>query len=289
MTTATEAEVPADDEFSKMFDEIAKLGDEAPAPAAEAAPEPVAVETPEPAAEPSPEPVAVDPAPEPAAEPAPAPAPRASDDDIIDRFARAVADRQPQTSAPAPQAQAPAETPPLFSTDEQALLSAYEKDWPDVAKAEALRRRGEYQQLVGYIFNQVQARLAPVEQQMQGATQRSHLGDLYNLIPDYNEVRQPVLDWIGKQPPYLRSAFEQVASQGTPEEVADLVGRYRSAAGVSAPSAPAPAPVAPATPAPALRKAAAALAPVRSSRSGAVQQANPDDYDGAFAAFIKGD
>jgi hypothetical protein len=175
----------------------------------------------------------------------------------------------------------------MFTSDEQAVLTAYEKDWPDVARAESLRRRAEYQQLVGYIFDQVAARLAPVEQMVHGTSERSHINDLYSLIPDYDQVRDPVIEWVGKQPAYLKAAFQQVVNGGSPEEVADLVGRYRAASSAPAPRA-APAPAAPPEPAPAVRKAAAAMAPVRSSRSGTVQPATPEDFDGAFAAFSKG-
>ena len=289
---------PVEDEFSKMFDELAALGDKESAPAPEPEPEPVEPEPVVAEAAPAPvepEPVVAEAAPAPVepepvvaeAPPAPAAPPRASDDDILARFAQALATQQPP--APAPPAPVVEPAPALFTDDEQKLLAAYEKDWPDVAKAEALRRRAEYQQLVGYMFNQIgqhlAQRLSPLEQTVQGGAQRSHISDLHNLIPDYDSVRQPVIDWVGKQPGYLKAAFEQVVRQGTPDEVADLVGRYKAASGIQ----PAPvAPAAPAAPAPALRKAAAALAPVRSSRSGSVPSTEPEDFDGAFEMAAKG-
>jgi hypothetical protein len=74
----------------------------------------------------------------------------------------------------------------------------------------------------------------------------------------------------------------QVAQQGTPAEVADLVGRYKLATGLQAKAALA----APTAPAPQVRKAAAALAPVKSARSNVAETA-PEDFDSAFAAFAK--
>ena len=218
--------------------------------------------------------------PPPVDEPPPAPEPAPRDDDLLARFAQIVRE-QPQ---PQPQLQPPppAPEPPLFTPDEQKVLQDYEKDWPDVAKAEALRRRAEYRQLLGYVFEQVSHRLAPLEQMTVGGAERSHLNDIYALIPDYDQVRDPVLNWIGKQPAYVRSAYEAVAQRGTPAEIADMVNRYRQETGTRAPSAPTPPPA----PAPQVRKAAAALAPVKSARSG-VTDSQPEDFDGAFAAFAK--
>ena len=277
------------DEFTKMFEDLAKLGDEEPAkltPIEEPAPVIVGAEPPAPVAEAPVE----EPAPAegldltpPVEEPAPEPEPvlqQPSSEDILTRFAQIVREQPAPQPQPQPQAQQPQQAP-LFTPDEIKELEAYEKDWPDVAKAEALRRRAEYSQLISYVFQQVSQRLAPLEQQTAGVSTRSHLNDLYTLIPDYDQVRDPVLAWVDQQPAYLKNAYMQVAQQGTPAEVADLVGRYKQANGVQAPVARAPA-----APAPQVRKAAAALAPVQSARSNAAETA-PEDFDSAFAAFAK--
>ena len=276
------------DEFAKMFEDLAKLGDEEPAkltPIEEPAPVIVGGEPPAPVAEtPAETPVEgldlTPPVEEPAPEPEPAP-PGPSSDELLARFAQIVREQPAPQPAPQPQVQQPA-PPPLFTEAEIRELEAYEKDWPDVAKAEALRRRAEYSQLIGYVFEQVSQRLRPLEQMTMGGAERSHLNDLYTLIPDYDQVRDPVLAWVDQQPAYLQNAYMQVAQQGTPAEVADLVGRYKQATGARAPAAP----VAPSAPAPAVRKAAAALAPVKSARSN-VADAQPEDFDSAFAAFAK--
>ena len=277
-------------EFEKMFDDLAKLGDEELAvkltPIEEPAPVIVGAEPPAPVAEAPVE----EPAPAegldlvpPIEEPAPEPEPvlqQPSSEDILTRFAQIVREQPAPQPQPQPQAQQPQQAP-LFTPDEIKELEAYEKDWPDVAKAEALRRRAEYSQLISYVFQQVSQRLAPLEQQTAGVSTRSHLNDLYTLIPDYDQVRDPVLAWVDQQPAYLKNAYMQVAQQGTPAEVADLVGRYKQANGVQAPVVRAPA-----APAPQVRKAAAALAPVQSARSNVAETA-PEDFDSAFAAFAK--
>ena len=280
------------DEFAKMFEDLAKLGDEEPAkltPIEEPAPVIVGGEPPAPV-EATAETV-VDPAPAkgldlvpPIEEPAPEPEPvlqQPSSEDILARFAQIVREQPAPQQPVQPQAQERPQPAPLFTPEEIKELEAYEKDWPDVAKAEALRRRAEYSQLISYVFQQVSQRLAPLEQQTAGVSTRSHLNDLYTLIPDYDQVRDPVLAWVDQQPAYIKNAYMQVAQQGTPAEVADLVGRYKQANGVQAPVARAPA-----APAPQVRKAAAALAPVQSARSNVAETA-PEDFDSAFAAFAK--
>jgi hypothetical protein len=278
------------DEFAKMFEDLAKLGDEEPAskltPIEEPAPvivgaEPVVAEAPVEKPAPAEGLDLTPPVEEPAPEPEPEPVQQQSSEDILARFAQIVRE-QPAPQQPAQQQAPQPQQAPLFTPDEIKELEAYEKDWPDVAKAEALRRRAEYSQLISYVFQQVSARLAPLEQQTAGVSTRSHLNDLYTLIPDYDQVRDPVLAWVDQQPAYIKNAYMQVAQQGTPAEVADLVGRYKLATGLQAKAALA----APTAPAPQVRKAAAALAPVKSARSNVAETA-PEDFDSAFAAFAK--
>jgi hypothetical protein len=279
-----------DDEFSKMFEDLAKLGDEptplkpveepapvvvgeTPAETPENQGESTSAETPETPAE-TEELAGESTSAEEYVEPQ-----RLNDADLLSRFAQIVRE-QPAPQAQTPAASAPTQSAPLFSASELKELEAYEKDWPDVAKAEALRRRAEYNQLLAYVFDQVSQRIAPLEQQTGDVSTRSHLNDLYSLIPDYDQVRDPVLQWVEQQPGYLKAAYQQVTRQGTPAEIADLVGRYKQSAGVPATI------VAPAAPALQVRKAAAALAPVKSARSGAVDAA-PEDFSSAFDAFAK--
>ena len=233
------------DEFAQMFTELSKLGEADPAPAdpAPADPAPADPAPVDPAPAPG-DPAPADPAP---ADPAPAPGDPAPAADVYAQIAEALrqqvppAPPAPPAPAPAPAAPAAPQPPQVYSPDEAAMLQGYEKEWPDVAKAEAVRRRGEYEQLMGYMFEQFNQRFAPLEQAMRGTVERTHVGDLYSLIPDYDQVRDPVIAWVGQQPAgFIRSAYEHVVQQGSPSEVAELVGRYRAAVGAqAAPAAPA--------------------------------------------------
>lgn len=209
------------------------------------------------------------------------------DDDLLRRLSALVK----KTPAAEPETKRPAETQdepaPIYTKEEQDFLTAYEKDWPDVAKAEQLRRRAEYKQLVSFVFQEVAGYLKPIVDQVEVVATRTHLSDLQSKVSDYDDVRDKVIDWVGKQPKYLQTAYEQVITEGTADEVADLVSRWRKETGAGAGN-PAPSTtkrqsetVLP----PAAKQAAAALAPVGSKRSAPSAGIDPGDFQGAFEAF----
>lgn len=200
-------------------------------------------------------------------------------------------DAAPAPAAPAPAAPAPAPAAPLYTADEETAIATYRKEWPDVAAAEQLVRRKEYADLVNHIYSQI----GPILDELRVTSTRAHSSTTYSeltrLIPDYDDVRDPVLEWVAKQPAYLKTAYEQVTETGMPADIADLVDRFKKDTGWKGKggAAPAPAPAAapvaaPAAPAvaPAVAAAAAGLKPVPSARSAAGTGADPNDYDGAF-------
>jgi hypothetical protein len=283
MTTETQQQ--QDDDFSAAF---AQFGT-ADAPAAPVAETPAEPEAPEPeapaATEPEPEapaatePEATEPEPEAPAEPT-----TPSDDDLLARLAALVKQTPPAKEEPQEPVQPDVE-PDIYSADEKALLSEYEKDWPDVAKAEALRRRAEYRDLVNHVFREVAKELGPISQTLRTLAERTHLSDLHERVEDYDDVRDKVIDWVNNQPTYLQNAYKHVIQQGTPDEIADLVTRYKNETAPTKPTATTPKTEAelPAT----TKQAVAALAPVSSKRSTIVQADDPNDFEGAFAAFAK--
>jgi hypothetical protein len=141
------------------------------------------------------------------------------------------------------------------------------------------------------VFNEVASTLRPLMQQLRTLEERTQLADLYAVEPEYNTLRDQVVNWIDTQPAYIRPAYERVRDQGTAEEVADLIRRYKQETGMMA--APngngASRAAARAEPelAPATRRAAAALAPVGSKRSVVVQADDPNNFDAAFDKFSR--
>jgi len=206
-----------------------------------------------------------------------------SDDALLARLA-ALVKTTPEPAAPAPAAPA-VEAPPVFTEEEQSFLSTYDKDWPDISKGEALKRRAEYRELVGYVFNEFAKEIAPLLETVQTLAQRTHISDLRATVTDYEDVRDKVVEWAGNQPDYLRAAYQQVIQQGSVDEISDLIERYRKDTGtVFAPAAPAAPKAEPTSKA---ARAAAALAPIPAKRSASPTAVEPDDFESAFAAFAE--
>lgn len=277
-------------DFEALFAEFAaKSDDEGDAPAAvttePAATEPAVAAAEEPAADETADDTTADDgdestddgeeAEEPAAEA------KMTDDDLLSRLASMVKKAEPE---PAKQT-APAEEPPAYSPEESEFLESYLNDWPDVAKAEALRRRAEYQQLLGYVFQEVAKEFRPIMETVKVLSERTHLSDLQTAVTDYGDVRDKVIAWVGTQPAYLQTAYKHVITSGTVDEVADLVDRYKREAGVTQRAAPVSKKATELPPA--TKQAAAELAPVSSKRSAVVQAADPSDFEAAFATFAE--
>ena len=258
--------------------------------------EPVLAPVPDPAPEPKPEtppaetpPAETPPAETPPAETPPAPAAPAatSAEDVVKGLADLLK-QQPPAVPETPQAE---ETPaaPVYDAAELEVLTEYEKNWPDVARAEALRRRAEYADLMKFIFTEVATYTKPVFDQLRVMGNTLHMGELKQAVPDYSETLEAdVATWIDTQPAYLQPAMKQVMQTGTSDEVADLIGRYR---GAVAPTAVAPTtPTVTPTPAKtelssAAIKAAESLAPVSSDRSQVPTGQDPMDFNSAFARY----
>lgn len=273
--------------FDEMFKQFSAVEDGATPPKAEEAPagEPAkpaeeAVKAEEVPAEPAP---AAEEPPKAEDAPAPAPAPQADTEDVLQRLAKMMKEAPASEPAPQPEVQEPA----IYTAEEQEFLKSYEKDWPDVSKAERLARRAEYKELVTYVFGEVAKSLSPIVDTVQTLAQRTHASDLRSSVTDYEDVRDKVIDWVETQPAYLQIAYKHVIQNGTVEDVADLVSRYKRETGVAtAPAGDTPAPVKKETELPsATKKAAAALAPVSSKRAAVVTSAEPDTFEDAFAAF----
>lgn len=226
--------------------------------------------------------------------PAAKPAPKAEEqggDDVLERLRGLLEQTPAKKEEPAPKV----EEPQIFSEEEQKFLSDYDKEWPDVAKAEALKRRGEYTQLVGHIFREVHKQYAPLLQMVETLAAKAQYSELKETVPDYNDDEvDKIQAWVKEQPDYLQDAYNSVITSGTPKQVADLISRYRTATGTAGqqPQGGKPAPVPPKKkeqelPASA-KQAAASLAPVGSKRSAVVSgTVDPEDFSGAFDTFAK--
>lgn len=183
----------------------------------------------------------------------------------------------------------------IYTPEEQARIDAYRTEWPDIHAGEELIRRQEYRQLAEFMFGEMNKMVAPALQFVNTQGPRTQYDDIVKLVPDYDDVRDKTLAWIEAQPDYLKTAYKQVTSAGSPADVADLIERfkkdtnYTAAAPAPAAAAPTPAPAATPTPVQALPAAAAAVASglrvVQSSRSDQGAPVDKNNFDAAFAEF----
>lgn len=291
-------EVSADAEFDAAFKEATSPEPVAPPvepPKTEAvsanAETPVITET-EPASDapPSESPSAPDGTGPQAAAPVEAPKDRPTQDDdtLLRRFADIVK-AQPSPEARTQIQTAPAQTAPLFNEEEIKRLAAFEKDWPDIAAARALWERQEearWRERLGYIFSQVAENVGPSLQQVRAIAEQQQVAALRSRVSDYDDIRDKVVDWAGKQPSYLKAAYEHVISQGTVDEVNDLIDRYRRETAPAQPATITKPTLVSSKPATELsdaaKKAARALAPVSSKRSDSTIPSLAESFDDAW-------
>jgi hypothetical protein len=207
----------------------------------------------------------------------------ADTDAILAKLSKLVKEA-PVEEEPAKQVTATEESEDLYDADEKTFLEGYEKDWGDVVKGEALKRRAEYRALAQHIFREIAKEFTPIREITEALAERTQLGDLKTAVPDYSDdLRGQVVAWVDQQPAYLQTAYKQVIQQGTVDEVTDLIKRYQKESGAGTPaktSEKKEPELSSAT-----KQAAAALAPVSSKRSVVQQQDDPSNFEAAFARF----
>lgn len=212
---------------------------------------------------------------------------RNADDERLARFAEKIAEKTtPKPTTKVTEAAAPSNP---FTTEEIKTIAGYEKDWPDVFKANAIIRRAENVAIVNYMAQEFAKVLAPMQEKIEALSGRQTEIDLNAAIPDYDTVYDQVAQWVDKQPGYLQPALKHVIEHGTPDEVTDLVGRWRKDTGNTAakPAAQVPVVKKDTELSPATKKAVAALAPVGSKRTAIIGNAAAEDYDSAFLEAAK--
>jgi hypothetical protein len=307
---------PTDDEtFASAFTEA--IGEDTPkapdaaAPAAPAVPaEPAAVAAAEPAAEPAAVPEEPETPAELAAEPVEEPeeAPEAKIARLEAENAALKAPKPPAPSAPpAPAETAPQgrETPPAGaseapaapqppaepawytpSDEEKTVLTDLEKNWPDIAAAQQVAIKQAVYNAVQYTFSQIQKTYNPALQRFADLSdvisEQLALSALRGEHADYDEVYDKVVQWVDTLPGPFKAGAKLTMTQGTPEEVAELITEYKKSHVTATPAASAP--VAGKTElSAAAKQAASRLRVVGSKRTTPVAGADPNDFDAAWA------
>ena len=95
------------------------------------------------------------------------------------------------------------------------------------------------QGIAALVASQVEARvskaLEPLKAKQASDAIKSHYEAIYHAHPDADSIAesQELADWIGSQPSFLRSAYEQVFANGSTTDVIDLFGRFKQATGAT--------------------------------------------------------
>jgi len=176
----------------------------------------------------------------------------------------------------------------VLTDEEMGVVTAYDDEWPDVSKAEALKRKVDIAVMEDRIYREVATALQgvlgtvnPIVQSVQQTANQKHYATIEAAHPDYLAVVAEIDGWIEKQPAYLKKAMSEVLDSGSAVEVNDLFARFKQETGRVAPQVK--------TDQPLLKKVDAAtvqaMAPVTAGRRQAVTSAtDPNDFGGAWAS-----
>lgn len=313
MTTAVPAESKSYDDMATVFDDLVK---DPPTPASESTDDKKVVASADPAAKADPAssdsadktPSADAPAdvgttgepkpdagvPADGAEPSDATPKPAQEIDWKARFEELAAkvERSAEELAKPPVETPPADTKPapLYTDDEVAAIKTFKEDWPDVYRGATLILRQEKVDLVNHIFSEFHrvygdllSQVAPVADTV---AHTATLAAIRETHSDYNDAMYDgVVEWVDTLTGFEQRVAKQVIEEGDPEDVVDLITKYKEAKGLNKPRAVVvekPATQAGALPDP-VKKAAAALEVVGSKRSGTLPGVpDANDFDGAW-------
>ena len=206
-----------------------------------------------------------------------------------------------QQAAPSTQqTQAPAQgqPPAIYTPEEQAELADLQKDWPDLHRMFGLMARQLQVDTLNYAFSEVGKVLTPLQESVSTYSTNDHLSAIYDAHADYDQVYQPVMDWIEQQPGFIKTAYQNVVSQGTAEDVSQMIQRFKDetkwvapaagaqGAGASRPATPQQAASTPSQQqaglSEAAKKAAKAMGAVGTKRGAQAAAQDPNDFDGAW-------
>jgi hypothetical protein len=188
----------------------------------------------------------------------------------------------------------PVEAPPpdMYAPDEKDFLATYEKDWPDIVKGEALRRRAEYAQIVNHVFSEIARAYGPlIERGAMAADTVAETNTMNTIMAahaDYDDAMyNDVMKWAEGLTGTRKRIVEAVIAEGEPQELVELITDFKSATGRKPRVVAGTANAAPAAGVTELsakaKQAAKALGVVDSKRTAPVTTAaDPDDFEAAW-------
>lgn len=195
--------------------------------------------------------------------------------------------------SPAPVADAAPKDIPVYTKAESTELATLQKDWPEIKRLVELMTRQTEVNVVKYTFGEMGKILTPLQHSVSVITGNDHVDALYSAHADYDLAYNPCMEWIGKQPAFLKNAYENVVKNGTSDEVIAMMQKFKDETKWVAPTAAAPAtPATAAKPSTkpqskaelsvAAKQAAQAIGAVGTKRGGVPAAQDPTDFDGAW-------
>lgn len=175
-----------------------------------------------------------------------------------------------------------------FTDDEKKHIAQWEKDFP----TESVAVKAMFKQLdrvvtqrvyrgVNAVLERVYADFAPVAKGFTEQSEQQHFTAIRTAHSDFDAVLPEVEKWVDTHPKYLQTGMKQALTEGSAQDVIDVVGRYKKAVGKVDPPAPPAKPAAPAVSQDDVNALAAVPGgrrPAPTTRTGVAK----DDYDGAF-------
>lgn len=191
-------------------------------------------------------------------------------------------------AAPAAEPAVPEASAPVglqLTEEEQKFLTEYEKDWPDISKAEAIKRKKDIYDAVQYVFAQMAGTLTPIVEKFQESEYSQHESAIKSVHEDYDDVRDDVIKWATSQPGLRGKLFTEVVQSGTADEISELVTTWKEVHGKAKPTVAqgAGSPAAPTEPPAKAKQAAQKLSVVSSKRTAVPAAQDPNDFESAWA------
>lgn len=84
--------------------------------------------------------------------------------------------------------------------------------------------------VLAMVQQQLQAALAPLQQQQQVSAEQAHFNEIFTAHPDAESIveSKEFNEWKDAQPSFLKDAYETVLDKGSAAQVVELLGLYKS-------------------------------------------------------------
>lgn len=194
---------------------------------------------------------------------------------------------------------------PTMTAEQKRAWDVFAESNPEQAAAvmQQLDHQGktlavQFTKALATIVQKVNDTIGPLQKETDDLRFERHLTALVTAHTDYKELVAPtgadkkgaskIQAWIAKQPGFLQSAMNRVYSEGSTDEMLDLVGQFKQANGITAkPQVPGDETAGKGAKTKVSSETVAALKPVVGSKRTTPQTQGVDtnDFDGAFAEF----